>query len=363
MLPIDGDSLGQALDAGRLSGGLPVGSFGGEITAADFFTGGLYAWVWRHERELRCYASLEAAPPPPDPADRRAWFKYWNLSRSGWLSRGDVLRAIFRAFQVDALETERLAELRHRVDRIWAACTDEQRHRGIACSEFEAPGGLSDRLEEAFGMDLAQDSFRSKASHHEPARGWGSGGVRRTRSRSTGGFETGSNSITRFRATVGASRGYDVFRRPGALARRERVAAAARAALGNQSSRGRVPELTSMAGSSSSSAAGVLELLEGPPSSHTEEEETVLGAPDPLARGHEDDYADMVDADMEEGVTTPILRSSRFLGASAGRVSSHSGPNRASIDDSDGWDAMTALEELERDLAVPSSRTINVISL
>ncbi|CAE7411673.1 BBS1 [Symbiodinium natans] len=97
ILPVEAD----AIEAGSMGGELSQ-----EVSASDFLTHELFVWVWRNVQEhLRCMK----LGPPPDLEERRAWFKYWNLSESGRLSRAEVLRAILRSFRVSSMERRAIA--------------------------------------------------------------------------------------------------------------------------------------------------------------------------------------------------------------------------------------------------------------
>lgn len=153
MLPVEADVLGAAVDAGSITTG-PVGQ---ELTAAEFLTGGLYAWIWRHELEHRRCSSLGQRP---DLAEREEWFRYWNITPRGGgvLTRGEALRAILRTFKASSLDKPRLEQLRKRFDRVWESCASARKARYGHCNpevvsqeEFTCSGGLGDLLEEAFG--------------------------------------------------------------------------------------------------------------------------------------------------------------------------------------------------------------------
>jgi len=98
--------------------------------------------------------------PPPDLEERRAWFKYWNLSESGRLSRAEVLRAILRSFRVSSTDRQKLQELRARVDKVWdlwhsnrLAVQGHADPNFVSCEEFARDGGFGDLLNEMFGLD------------------------------------------------------------------------------------------------------------------------------------------------------------------------------------------------------------------
>jgi len=163
MLPIDAEELGTAVDEGSVTSG-PMRH---EVTAAEFLTCGLYAWVWRHDLEHRRCGSLG---PLPDISDRKAWFQHWNLAQTGTLSRGEVLRAILKTFGVSSMDRARVQELRGKLGRVWENWVSEQKRQHGFCSadgvleaEFVRDAGLGDLLDEAFGFE------RGKASPHSPA--------------------------------------------------------------------------------------------------------------------------------------------------------------------------------------------------
>ncbi|CAE7314246.1 BBS1 [Symbiodinium sp. CCMP2456] len=148
ILPVEAD----AIEAGRVGTELSQ-----EVSASDFLTHELFVWVWRNVQEhLRCMK----LGPPPDLEERRAWFKYWNLSESGRLSRAEVLRAILRSFRVSSTDRLKLQELRARVDKVWDLWQSNrlavQGHADpnfVLCEEFARDGGFGDLLNEMFGLD------------------------------------------------------------------------------------------------------------------------------------------------------------------------------------------------------------------
>eukprot|EP00419_Tripos_fusus_P006862 CAMPEP_0172681626 /NCGR_PEP_ID=MMETSP1074-20121228/17590_1 /TAXON_ID=2916 /ORGANISM="Ceratium fusus, Strain PA161109" /LENGTH=324 /DNA_ID=CAMNT_0013500157 /DNA_START=386 /DNA_END=1360 /DNA_ORIENTATION=+ len=165
MLPIDADKLSAAVEGGSLiDDGLGGGhGLGQEIAAAEFISGGLYAWVWRHDEEHRRCSALG---PLPDLTNRAEWFRYWNICGTGALSRGEVLRAVLRTLEVCTLDRKRVADLRRRVDSLWDAAMTERQRRGshsssqaLTCMEFSETGALGDALEESFGMDFAKGNM------------------------------------------------------------------------------------------------------------------------------------------------------------------------------------------------------------
>eukprot|EP00913_Durusdinium_trenchii_P007578 g7121.t1 len=95
--------------------------------------------------------------PVPDLEERRAWFKYWNLSGSGQLSRSEVLRAILRSFRVTSLEKQKVKDLQSRVDKVWEMwsqqCTHGRSVDYVECEEFCMESGFGELLEEVFGSD------------------------------------------------------------------------------------------------------------------------------------------------------------------------------------------------------------------
>ncbi|CAK9062771.1 unnamed protein product [Durusdinium trenchii] len=143
LLPLESDALeaqGEALEQ--------------EVHAADFLTNGLFVWVWRHVQEHQRCMTLG---PVPDLEERRAWFKYWNLSGSGQLSRSEVLRAILRSFRVTSLEKQKVKDLQSRVDKVWEMwsqqCTHGRSVDYVECEEFCMESGFGELLEEVFGSD------------------------------------------------------------------------------------------------------------------------------------------------------------------------------------------------------------------
>ncbi|CAE7708446.1 slc10a7 [Symbiodinium sp. CCMP2592] len=148
ILPVEAD----AIEAGRVGTELSQ-----EVSASDFLTHELFVWVWRNVQEhLRCMK----LGPPPDLEERRAWFKYWNLSESGRLSRAEVLRAILRSFRVSSTDRQKLQELRARVDKVWdlwhsnrLAVQGHADPNFVSCEEFARDGGFGDLLNEMFGLD------------------------------------------------------------------------------------------------------------------------------------------------------------------------------------------------------------------
>jgi len=148
ILPVEAD----AIEAGRVGTELSQ-----EVSASDFLTHELFVWVWRNVQEhLRCMK----LGPPPDLEERRAWFKYWNLSEGGRLSRAEVLRAILRSFRVSSTDRQKLQELRARVDKVWdlwhsnrLAVHGHADPNFVSCEEFARDGGFGDLLNEMFGLD------------------------------------------------------------------------------------------------------------------------------------------------------------------------------------------------------------------
>mmetsp|Transcript_41136 Transcript_41136/g.116636 ORF Transcript_41136/g.116636 Transcript_41136/m.116636 type:complete len:642 (+) Transcript_41136:2-1927(+) len=160
MLPVDAEQLGRAIDEGLITS-RPMGH---DVTAADFLTCGLYAWVWRHELEHKMFGTTG---PLPDISDREEWFQFWNVSQTGLLLRSEVFRAILRYFGASSLDRARVATLRKRFDIVWESCMLECRRRqghssarGVTEEEFARAGGLGDLLEEAFGMDPKEVGLR-----------------------------------------------------------------------------------------------------------------------------------------------------------------------------------------------------------
>lgn len=148
ILPVEAD----AIEAGGVGTELSQ-----EVSASDFLTHELFVWVWRNVQEhLRCMK----LGPPPDLEERRAWFKYWNLSESGRLSRAEVLRAILRSFRASSTDRQKLQELRARVDKVWdlwhsnrLAVQGHADPNFVSCEEFARDGGFGDLLNEMFGLD------------------------------------------------------------------------------------------------------------------------------------------------------------------------------------------------------------------
>lgn len=150
MLPADVEQLASAMGESLLSSA-PEAQ---EIPAARFLTDGLYAWIQRHEEEHRRCLSKG---PVPSMSHRADWFRYWDFSESGYLSQGEVLRAMLRILQISSLDGQRVEICRRRVDRLWEHCASERKKRyghsscqGIACQEFCDVGGLGDLLTGAF---------------------------------------------------------------------------------------------------------------------------------------------------------------------------------------------------------------------
>jgi len=153
ILPVDADYLETAIENGNVG----TERLDLSVSSADFLTSGLAEWVWRHLQEhLRCVYH----PNQPDLSDRRQWFKYWNFSKNGRLTRGEVLRAVLRSFGVGSLDTDRQQNLRGQLERLWEArCTQRSKEFGccdpnaVTCDEFVANGGLGDLLQEAFSLE------------------------------------------------------------------------------------------------------------------------------------------------------------------------------------------------------------------
>lgn len=149
ILPVDADKLGTAIEQGLLQG-VVVNS---ELSAAEFLADGLYAWIRRHEQE---HIRLNCRGAPPNIVDRTDWFRYWDFSQNGMISRGEVLRAMLKTFEVSSFDRRRVEDLRRRVDRVWDKCSADRRCKqghctiqGVSCSDFLDAGGLGDLLEEA----------------------------------------------------------------------------------------------------------------------------------------------------------------------------------------------------------------------
>mmetsp|Transcript_29616 Transcript_29616/g.64406 ORF Transcript_29616/g.64406 Transcript_29616/m.64406 type:complete len:982 (+) Transcript_29616:104-3049(+) len=153
-LPVDADELGMALDSQQLLK-TPLST---EVTAAEFFSGGLYAWLLRHEAEHRLSTGM-GVPPPIEL--REDWFRHWDLSKSGRLSRRDLTRAVLRTLRVSSINFDRVKELRHCVDRLWERHAAMRRNVGghcssqdISCTEFLQENGLGEMLEDEFGAEF-----------------------------------------------------------------------------------------------------------------------------------------------------------------------------------------------------------------
>jgi len=145
MLPLEADAIEEVVEG--------LASLGQEVNAAEFLTHPLFVWLWQHLQEhFRC----SKLPPAPDLEERRAWFRHWNLSQSGRLSRSEVLRAVLRSFRLTSLDKQKVSEMRTRIDHMWDAWT-AQRPCGMelspTCEEFAAEGGFGDLLEETFGAE------------------------------------------------------------------------------------------------------------------------------------------------------------------------------------------------------------------
>lgn len=147
LLPLDSEALeaqGDALDP--------------EVRAEDFISNPLFVWVWRHLQEhQRCMQRSSAAP---NLEDRRAWFKYWNFSNTGRLTRSEVLRAILRSFRVTSLEKQKISDLRSRVEKVWDVWITRSTQSGrgvnpnsVHCEEFAMELGFGDLLDEFFAAD------------------------------------------------------------------------------------------------------------------------------------------------------------------------------------------------------------------
>jgi hypothetical protein len=139
MLPVDADRLQEALNNNQITSE----PFGQEVTAAEFLANGLYGWIRRHEAEHRRCNSKGLAP---NISDKTEWFKYWDFSDKGLLTRGEVLRAYLRTHGVSSLEKKRVDDLRHRIDKLWERytihCKTLNGHcstQGVSCREFLKP--------------------------------------------------------------------------------------------------------------------------------------------------------------------------------------------------------------------------------
>jgi len=164
MLPADAEQLASAMGEHLL----PDSPEGQEISAVHFLVDGLYAWIQRHEEEHRRHLTKG---PPPSISDRTEWFKYWDVSQNGFLSRGEVLRAMLRISGISSLEVALVEDCQRRVDRLWDRCSAIQKRRnghcsrlGVSCQEFVETGGLGDLLEEALSASLERGAQSSSSS-------------------------------------------------------------------------------------------------------------------------------------------------------------------------------------------------------
>lgn len=162
LLPLDSEALeaqGDALDP--------------EVSAEDFISNPLFVWVWRHLQEhQRCMQRLRSAP---NLEDRRAWFKYWNFSNTGRLTRSEVLRAILRSFRVTSLEKQKISDLRSRVEKVWDVWITRSTQSGrgvnpnsVNCEEFAMELGFGDLLDEFFASDPEGNDLHPAAKEAVP---------------------------------------------------------------------------------------------------------------------------------------------------------------------------------------------------
>eukprot|EP00929_Paragymnodinium_shiwhaense_P093872 TRINITY_DN5419_c0_g1_i1.p1 TRINITY_DN5419_c0_g1~~TRINITY_DN5419_c0_g1_i1.p1 ORF type:complete len:1199 (+),score=211.24 TRINITY_DN5419_c0_g1_i1:355-3597(+) len=189
MLPMDADELFAAVDRGTIPGG-PLHA---EVLVGDFLTRGLHSWVWKQLFEHRRF---RACASPPSLADRGAWFKYWDLTNSGYLKKAEVLRATLRSCQISSLDKERVEDFRQKITSAWDRYVMLQAKKHGHCSasavseeEFAEEGGLGDSLEEAFigqtALLGAQDAqmakpLRQRFDRQRQARRAKRGGARRS---------------------------------------------------------------------------------------------------------------------------------------------------------------------------------------
>lgn len=163
LLPLDSEALeaqGDALDP--------------EVRAEDFISNPLFVWVWRHLQEHQQWM-LRSSSAAPNLDDRRAWFKYWNFSNTGHLTRREVLRAILRSFRVTSLEKQKISDLRSRVEKVWDVWITRSTQSGrgvnpnsVQCEEFAMELGFGDLLDEFFGSDPGNDLHPALAKEAVP---------------------------------------------------------------------------------------------------------------------------------------------------------------------------------------------------
>lgn len=103
---------------------------------------------------------MQRSSAAPNLEDRRAWFKYWNFSNTGRLTRSEVLRAILRSFRVTSLEKQKISDLRSRVEKVWDVWITRSTQSGrgvnpnsVHCEEFAMELGFGDLLDEFFAAD------------------------------------------------------------------------------------------------------------------------------------------------------------------------------------------------------------------
>lgn len=154
VLPLDADDLSAAIDDGRIT----AVRFDSEMSDADFFSCGMYAWIQRHIAEH--HHCLQQDPQPPLLADRSAWFKFWDVGGTGELSRDDILRALLRIQGISTMDSERVATLRRQLDQILSVATRGGRNglqhagAGLTLDDFCRDGGVGEQLEDEFGLSL-----------------------------------------------------------------------------------------------------------------------------------------------------------------------------------------------------------------
>lgn len=174
ILPVSADDLAEAIDQGKIK----TTQLQSQVSATDFLVSGLYAWTWHHCEEHRLCTLAGAAP---DISNHEEWFRHWNFSKNGFLSRGEALRGILRSFGTSSLNTEQTSELRLVLDRTWNRCAEEQQRRhgrcspnNISCESFCVTGGLGEQLAEVFGLDMGGQEWnkglRAEAATLSPAR-------------------------------------------------------------------------------------------------------------------------------------------------------------------------------------------------
>jgi len=167
-LPVDTHDIEDALDKGFLTDE-PLSQ---DVTAAEFLGNGMYAWMWRHDYEIRCWRSKQRTQPTSTDWHhaREQWFHFWNFSASGSLSRGEALRAMLKTFEVATFDHESMGGIRNQLDQLWDRCIALIKYKNGHCnteslsySQYNEVGGFGDLLAEAFtGEKLA--SVQSSSS-------------------------------------------------------------------------------------------------------------------------------------------------------------------------------------------------------